>query len=87
MLDAEVGFDPGDPALHGGEFGEIEAAFMADARIGDEADVDVAALDAQIANARSDASDPGDETRRARAAERLEYLEALKAAVGGAARH
>jgi F-type H+-transporting ATPase subunit epsilon len=51
------------------------------------ADVDVAALDVQIANARSDASDPGDETRRTRAAERLEYLEALKAAVGGAAHH
>ncbi|HEX5008011.1 MAG TPA: F0F1 ATP synthase subunit epsilon, partial [Hyphomonadaceae bacterium] len=45
------------------------------------ADVDVAGLDTEIANVRSDASDPGDETRRARAAERLEYLEALKAAV------
>jgi F-type H+-transporting ATPase subunit epsilon len=45
------------------------------------ADVDVAELDAEIANVRSDASDPGDEARRTRAAERLEYLEALKAAV------
>ena len=44
-------------------------------------DVDVAALDQQIANAKSDANDPGDEGRRTRAAERLEYLEALRAAV------
>jgi F-type H+-transporting ATPase subunit epsilon len=44
-------------------------------------DVDSAWLDEQIANAKSDATDPGDETRRARAAERLEYLEALRAAV------
>ena len=44
-------------------------------------DVDTAQLDAQIANVRSDASDPGDEARRARAAERLQYLEALRAAL------
>ena len=44
-------------------------------------DVDAVRLDEQIANAKSDATDPGDETRRARAAERLEYLEALRAAV------
>jgi F-type H+-transporting ATPase subunit epsilon len=44
-------------------------------------DVDAARLDEQIANAKSDATDPGDEIRRARAAERLEYLEALRAAV------
>src|SRR5262245_61023234 len=50
-------------------------------------DVDVAQLDTQIANVRSDANDPGDENRRARAKERLEYLEALKAAVGGATKH
>ena|SRR5690349_8981638 len=50
-------------------------------------DVDVAELDAELAKVRSDANDPGDEARRKRAAERLEYLEALKAAVGGAARH
>ncbi len=49
------------------------------------ADVDVAGLDAEIANVKSDAADPGDETRRKRAAERLEYLEALRAAVAGAA--
>ena len=49
------------------------------------ADVDVAELDAAITNARSDASDPGDEARRTRAAERLEYLEALKAAVSATA--
>ena len=50
-------------------------------------DVDVAELDAELAKVKSDANDPGDEARRKRAAERLEYLEALKAAVGGAARH
>jgi F-type H+-transporting ATPase subunit epsilon len=44
-------------------------------------DVDSARLDEQIENAKSDATDPGDEIRRARAAERLEYLEALRAAV------
>ena len=49
------------------------------------ADVDVGELDAEIANTRSDASDPGDEARRTRAAERLEYLEALKAAVSATA--
>ena len=49
------------------------------------ADVDVAELDAEIANVRSDASYPGDEARRTRAAERLEYLEALKAAVSATA--
>jgi F-type H+-transporting ATPase subunit epsilon len=45
-------------------------------------DVDVVALDADIAKTRSDATDPGDETRRTRAAERLAYLEALRAALG-----
>jgi len=45
------------------------------------ADVDVAKLDAELANVRSDATDPGDETRRRAAAERLAYLEALRAAV------
>lgn len=45
------------------------------------ADVDAANLDAEIAKVRSDASDPGDETRRKRAAERLAYLEALRAAL------
>jgi F-type H+-transporting ATPase subunit epsilon len=45
------------------------------------ADVDVAKLEAELANIRSDASDPGDETRRTAAAERLAYLEALRAAV------
>jgi F-type H+-transporting ATPase subunit epsilon len=48
-------------------------------------DVDVAELDGVIAATRSDANDPGDETRRARATERLEYLEALRAAVSGSA--
>jgi F-type H+-transporting ATPase subunit epsilon len=45
------------------------------------ADVDAGALDSEIAKVRSDASDPGDETRRKRAAERLTYLEALRAAL------
>lgn len=45
-------------------------------------DVDVAKLDADITNTKSDANDPGDEARRTRAAERLTYLEALRAAVG-----
>lgn len=44
-------------------------------------DVDAVALDTEIAKLRSDAADPGDETRRKRAAERLVYLEALRAAV------
>ncbi len=44
-------------------------------------DVNAADLDAEIARVRSDASDPGDETRRKRAAERLTYLEALRAAL------
>lgn len=44
-------------------------------------DVDAAALDTEIAKLRSDAADPGDETRRKRASERLVYLEALRAAV------
>jgi F-type H+-transporting ATPase subunit epsilon len=44
-------------------------------------DVDAGALDTEIAKLRSDAADPGDETRRKRAAERLVYLEALRAAV------
>ncbi len=45
------------------------------------ADVDAGALDTEIAKVRSDASDPGDESRRKRAAERLAYLEALRAAL------
>lgn len=45
------------------------------------ADVNAADIDAQIARVRSDANDPGDETRRKRAAERLVYLEALRAAL------
>lgn len=45
------------------------------------ADVDAANLDAEIAKVRSDAADPGDESRRKRAAERLAYLEALRAAL------
>jgi len=49
------------------------------------ADVDVVELDAEIVRVKSDAADPGDETRRKGAAERLEYLEALRAAVAGAA--
>jgi F-type H+-transporting ATPase subunit epsilon len=44
-------------------------------------DVDAGALDTEIAKLRSDAADPGDETRRKRASERLAYLEALRAAV------
>ncbi len=44
-------------------------------------DVDAAALEAELANARSDAQDPGDETRRVRGAERVAYLEALRAAI------
>jgi F-type H+-transporting ATPase subunit epsilon len=44
-------------------------------------DVDVASLDQRIADARSDANDPGDAGRRARGAAQLESLEALKAAV------
>lgn len=44
-------------------------------------DVDVAELDKEIEDTRSDANDPGDEERRAAAAERLAYLEALRAAV------
>jgi len=45
------------------------------------ADVDATNLDAEITKVRSDAADPGDETRRKRAAERLAYLEALRAAL------
>jgi F-type H+-transporting ATPase subunit epsilon len=45
------------------------------------ADVDAGSLDSEIAKVRSDAADPGDETRRKRAAERLAYLEALRAAL------
>lgn len=44
-------------------------------------DVDVAALDAELSNARSDAADPGDDARRARGAARVAYLEALRAAI------
>jgi F-type H+-transporting ATPase subunit epsilon len=44
-------------------------------------DVDAADIDAQIVRIRSDATDPGDETRRKLAAERLAYLEALRAAL------
>ncbi len=45
------------------------------------ADVDVAALEQEIEDARSDANDPGNEDRRAAAADRLAYLEALRAAL------
>ena len=45
------------------------------------ADVDVAALEQEIEDARSDANDPGNEDRRTAAADRLAYLEALRAAV------
>lgn len=45
------------------------------------ADVDAASLESEIAKVRSDANDPGDETRRKRAAERLAYLEALRSAL------
>jgi len=44
-------------------------------------DVNASDLDSDIAKARSDANDPGDETRRERAGERLAYLEALRAAL------
>lgn len=44
-------------------------------------DVNASDLDSDIAKARSDANDPGDETRRKRAGERLAYLEALRAAL------
>jgi F-type H+-transporting ATPase subunit epsilon len=44
-------------------------------------DVNAADIDAQIMRVRSDANDPGDETRRKRASERLAYLEALRAAL------
>lgn len=44
-------------------------------------DVDVAALETEIARVKSDATDPGDEVRKKAAAARLAYLEALKAAV------
>jgi len=49
-------------------------------------DVDVAALETEIARVKSDATDPGDEVRKKAAAARLAYLEALKAAVGGGAK-
>lgn len=49
------------------------------------ADVNAADLDAEISRVKSDASDPGDESRRKRAAERLEYLEALRAVLGATA--
>jgi F-type H+-transporting ATPase subunit epsilon len=44
-------------------------------------ELDVATLDADIAAAKSDAADPGDQARRARGAERLAYLEAMRAAI------
>lgn len=44
-------------------------------------DVDVAELDAQIVRVKSDATDPGDETRRKAAADELVGLEALRASV------
>jgi F-type H+-transporting ATPase subunit epsilon len=50
-------------------------------------DVDVGALDSEIARTRSDANDPGDDVRRTRASERLGYLEQLRAAVGSTAAH
>lgn len=45
------------------------------------ADVDVAALEQEIEEARSDANDPGNEDRKAAAVDRLAYLEALRAAL------
>jgi F-type H+-transporting ATPase subunit epsilon len=45
------------------------------------ADVDASNLEAEITRVRSDANDPGDESRRKRAAERLTYLEALRSAL------
>ncbi len=48
-------------------------------------DVDAGALEAEIAKVKSDANDPGDETRRKRSVERLVYLEALRAALGSTA--
>jgi len=45
------------------------------------AEVDVAALETEIEEARSDANDPGNDDRKAAAADRLAYLEALRAAV------
>lgn len=44
-------------------------------------DVDVAELDKEIEETKSDANDPGDDDRREAAADRLAYLEALRAAV------
>lgn len=44
-------------------------------------DVDIVRLEAEIIEIRSDANDPGNETRRIRATERLVYLEALHVAV------
>lgn len=44
-------------------------------------DVDAASVDAEIVKAKSDADDPGDETRRARGRDRLDYLQALRAAL------
>ena len=45
------------------------------------AEVNAADLETQIANARSDANDPGDEARRKAGAEKLAYLEAIKSAL------
>jgi F-type H+-transporting ATPase subunit epsilon len=45
------------------------------------ADVDAAYVETELAKAKSDAEDPGDEARRAKGRERVEYLEALKAAL------
>ena len=44
-------------------------------------DVDIAELDKEIEETKSDANDPGEEDRREAAADRLAYLEALRAAL------
>lgn len=44
-------------------------------------EIDAAKLAGMIADAKSDANDPGDEARRARGAERLVYLEEMKSAL------
>lgn len=44
-------------------------------------EVNAAEIDERIANARTDANDPGDEVRRKAGAEQLAYLEAVRAAL------
>ena len=39
MTDAKIGFYPRHPAMDGREFGQIEAALVRNARIGDQGDV------------------------------------------------